>query len=104
MTEGQPVDSVVCAYRYCDVEFVPTRHNQIYCCQEHTREETNIRLREAYRKDRERRGGIKRVCRTSGCDTVLSRYNDTDYCGRCEAKRVTEKAKLNLEIYQRGNS
>lgn len=101
MTE---VQAVICAYRYCDLEFVPTRHNQIYCCQEHTREETNIRLRETYQKDKARRGGMKRVCKTPTCDTILSRYNDTDYCGRCEARRIAESAQKNLEIYRRGNS
>lgn len=79
--------TVKCAYRYCGIQFVPQRHNQVYCCAEHTREETKIRLRESYHKNRDRQAGKKRKCATPGCGTVLSRYNPDDICGKCEAER-----------------
>ena len=90
---------VTCAYRHCDIIFEPRRHNQVYCCSEHCREETNIRLKESYHNSKARRAGKKRICRT--CDTVLSRYNDSNICSKCVAELKAAKAERDREIFER---
>jgi hypothetical protein len=50
---------------------------------------------EKYYERKARRGGAKRICRTPGCQTELSRYNESKVCGKCEANEE-KKAKADL--------
>lgn len=75
----------VCDREECDVEFVKAVHNQRFCSKECTRIFTNARILAAYhaKKNKEMRG---RVCREKSCKTLLSRYNEDDYCALCARK------------------
>lgn len=75
----------VCAYKECGVEFQAKTHNQRYHDPECCRRATNSRIMEDYYAKKERRRGTARLC-SGGCSTVLSRYNDSDMCGKCEAR------------------
>lgn len=77
------------------MKFIPERHNQVYCCPEHCRLETNNRIRKNYHDRKARLSGTARVCRTPGCSTLLSRYNTGKVCGKCEAEqRKAEEDKV----------
>lgn len=75
-----------CAYALCGVEFEPSTHNQKYHTAECTRRATNDRIMEDYYAKKARRSGRVRVC-TLCKVTVLSRYNDQQVCGKCEAEQ-----------------
>lgn len=93
------MNTVECAYRFCEIQFVPRRHNQVYCTSEHCREETNLRLKESYHSNKARRSGQKRVCATLGCGTLLSRYNDMTICSGCIADIKAEERARALKIF-----
>lgn len=80
----------VCAYSECGNEFTPKTHNQRYCCDECCRLATNKRIMEKYYQRKARRKGGRRICSSDGCETVLNRYNDSDRCAGCAAKRAAE--------------
>ena len=77
-----------CAYKECKKEFEAKTHNQKYCSDECCRTATNIKIRERYYSNKERLAGKKRVCKGRGCTTILSRYNELDICGKCEAEKL----------------
>jgi hypothetical protein len=77
-----------CGYSECTAEFQPKTHNQRYCSDEHCRLATNARIMENYYRKKARRAGQERMC-AEGCGTKLSRYNDSDVCNGCMAKRTT---------------
>lgn len=80
---------VTCARKECNNEFVKTTHNQKYCSGECCRIVTNRKIMENYHKDAAiRRGTRKRACEV--CETPLSRYNPTDFCGSCQTKKREE--------------
>lgn len=66
--------------QYCNREFLPSTHNQIYCESECTRRATNRRIMDNYYERKENRRGKNRYCKFNSCITKLSRYNDDDYC------------------------
>lgn len=76
-----------CANLDCDVSFSPSSHNQKYhnadCC----RTVTNRRIMDKYYEDKEIRKGKFRLCRSGGCENILSRYNLTSTCHPCDAKK-----------------
>jgi hypothetical protein len=69
-----------CANSSCKKVFERKTHNQKYCSPECCREATNRRIMERYYEKKDNRRGSVRVCAKSGCDTTLSRYNDSDVC------------------------
>lgn len=71
----------VCAYRDCEQEFDPARHNQKYCNSQCCKDEMNARAKDAYAEKRDRRRGKERKCKH--CDARLSKYNDADVCMLC---------------------
>lgn len=79
-------DQAICAYKECGKVFTKTTHNQKYHDEECCRLATNARIMEKYYERKARRGGAKRICKTPGCQTVLSRYNASKYCAKCEAE------------------
>lgn len=88
---------MICAYDKCEGEreFEPKTHNQKYCSDECCRIATNEKLKEQYYDKKARLAGKKRICKTSGCNVILSRYNDTKVCDKCmSAKREQERKDL----------
>lgn len=79
-----------CAYKECKKEFVPRTHNQKYCSDECCRTATNIKIRDKYYSNKERLAGKKRICKSRGCQTLLSRYNESEVCSKCEADKLAK--------------
>jgi hypothetical protein len=86
---------MICAYDQCDNEFEAKTHNQKYCSDECCRIATNEKLKEAYYDKKARLAGKKRICKTKGCGSVLSRYQEDTICSICVAK---QKAKEREEL------
>lgn len=82
---------MICAYEKCKKKFEPKTHNQKYCSDECCRTATNQKLKEQYYEKKARLQGKKRVCKVSGCNTALSRYNESNVCSRCSAKVEKKK-------------
>jgi hypothetical protein len=86
---------MICAYEECNNEFEPKTHNQKYCSDECCRTATNQKLKDAYYEKKARLAGKTRICKTQGCNVVLSRYNEGRICDKCEsAKREEERKAL----------
>ena len=82
-----------CAYADCGLEFTPKTHNQRYHTSECCRLATNSRIMENYYEKKSRRQGRVRVCVSEGCQTQLSRYNDSRLCGKCLAAEQSDARK-----------
>lgn len=86
---------MICSYDQCKKEFTPRTHNMKYCSDECCRTATNEKLREAYYEKKDRLAGKKRICKMSGCNVLLSRYNEGKVCSKCEnAKKTKEKNEI----------
>lgn len=86
---------MICAYEECQKTFSPKTHNQKYCSDECCRTATNLKLKEQYYEKKARLAGKKRVCKSSGCKVVLSRYNESSICDSCVSKqREKERQEL----------
>ena len=85
--------SLTCENDGCFNEFVKVTHNQKYCSDECCREATNAKIKKKNADKKDRLSGRKRVCSTKGCDTVLSRYSESNICLLCEA--LNAKRELN---------
>jgi hypothetical protein len=70
----------------------------IYHTDECCKKATNARIMKKYHERKARRGGAKRVCKTVGCGTFLSRYNDSKTCGKCDAAVEERKTQSVLEV------
>jgi hypothetical protein len=92
---------MICAYQECNNNFEPKTHNQKYCSDECCRIATNKKLKEAYYDKKARLAGKKRICKNSGCDVVLSRYNENKICSKCEAEKESLKKKELIEMVKR---
>lgn len=77
----------VCARTECAKDFAPKTHNQRYCSDECCRLATNKRIMEKYYERKNRRKGGTRICSSSGCATILNRYNDSEICALCLTKK-----------------
>lgn len=80
----------ICAYTECGADFTAKTHNQRYCSDECCRLATNKRIMEKYYQRKERRKGGRRVCVSTDCSTILNRYNDSEICSLCLAKKDTQ--------------
>lgn len=81
----------ICAREDCQKPFTPKSYNAKYCTPECQKIATNRRLMEKYYEKKDRRQGRRRICKTRGCQTILSRYNDTEVCEKCRAEEAAEK-------------
>lgn len=88
----------VCAWEKCNEEYTPATSNQIYHSEECQRLATNARIMKKYYERKARRQGAVRVCIEQNCDTVLSRYNDSERCASCDAKHTKEASKSLLDL------
>ena len=80
---------------WCENEFSPAVSYQIYCSPECRTEATKIKSAEkqVINKRRKRYGKDRKCAR--GCGTVLSAYNDSNYCENCSVdnKKVIKALK-----------
>ncbi len=80
---------------WCENEFLPTVTYQIYCSSECRSEATKIKIAEKQViNKRKKRHGKDRKC-ARGCGTILSAYNDSNYCENCSVdnKKVSKALK-----------
>jgi hypothetical protein len=92
---------MICAYNQCDNEFEPKTHNQKYCSDECCRIATNEKLKEAYYEKKARLAGAKRVCKSKGCNVILSRYNESNICDKCVSSEREKERKALVEMMKR---
>jgi len=89
---------MICAYKECFNEFEAKTHNQKYCSDECCRTATNIKIKERYYENKARLNGKKRICKTSACKILLSRYNERPYCAKCSSKEEQNDKSFILRI------
>ena len=95
---------MICAYEECGKEFEAKTHNQKYCSDECCRIATNEKLKEQYYEKKARLAGKQRKCKSSGCNVILSRYNEGKICDKClGAKREAERKAL-VEMVKRATN
>lgn len=82
----------ICALEGCPNSYTRKVHNQRFCSRECCRVYTNKRILEQYH-ERKNRTMTGRTCRTKSCSTVLSRYNEDDFCGVHQQERFTKRLK-----------
>jgi len=92
---------MICAYDQCDKEFEPKTHNQKYCSDECCRIATNEKLKEAYYEKKARLAGAKRICKSKGCNVILSRYNESNICDKCVSSEREKERKALVEMMKR---
>jgi len=94
---------VICAYSKCTrgKEFEPKTHNQKYCSDECCRIATNEKLKQSYYEKKERLAGKKRICKKSGCNVILSRYNESNICDKCVSSEREKERKALVEMMKR---
>ena len=80
---------IICAREGCEEEFAPATHNQKYHNAECCRVATNERIMQKYYAKRDQKAGKARYCIKCNV-TKLSRYNDSQICGGCQASSITE--------------
>jgi hypothetical protein len=87
-----------CAYDQCNKDFEPKTHNQKYCSDECCRIATNEKLKEQYYEKKARLQGKVRICKSAGCKTSLSRYNEGNICSRCQGIEKEKERKALIEM------
>lgn len=89
---------MICAREDCGIEFDQKTHNQKYCSDECCRIATNKRIMEKYYEKKAIRNGAKRICKSKGCNEILSRYNYSSVCYSCESKKRSSAKKELLDL------
>ena len=79
-----------CANEECSIAFIPKVHNGKYCSAECRKLVTNKKVLENYYRRKKNRT-TKRTCKTEGCKTILSRYNDENICEACKVERLKKR-------------
>lgn len=82
---------MICANKECLKVFEAKTHNQKYCSDECCRVATNKKIMEKYYEKKAIRSGVKREC--SICKAILSRYNQSKICSKCEKDNVVKHRK-----------
>lgn len=80
----------ICDNPECSKSFVAKVYNALYCSAECRRVITNKKLLEKYYQNKENKTK-KRVCKTSNCLTVLSKYNKENICEQCKKERFIKR-------------
>ena len=94
---------MICEYDECNNEFEPKTHNQKYCSDECCRTATNLKIKEKYYRNKARLRGETRICKNKGCVEKLSRYNESDFCSKCSAKKISQERNMLLEMIKNVN-
>lgn len=79
-----------CSNPECKKIFIAKVYNAIYCSPECRRIVTNKNLLAAYYEKKSNKDK-KRICKTDGCGTVLSRYNKEKICEGCKRERYVKR-------------
>lgn len=87
---------MICFNKECAKEFTPKTHNQKYCSDECCRLQTNRRIMEKYYEKKAIKNGAVRKCKT--CSAQLSRYNESEACLSCEARKNLSNKKNLLRM------
>jgi hypothetical protein len=95
---------MICAYEECNNEFEAKTHNQKYCSDECCRIATNQKLKEAYYEKKARLAGKQRLCKNSGCNAILSRYNEGKICDKCNSKKREKDRQQLIEMMKNVSS
>ena len=69
-----------------------------YCSDECCRSATNEKLKEKYYEKKARLAGKKRICKSFGCNVLLSRYSDSDICFKCISFKKEKERKDLIEM------
>ena len=83
-----------CANPECNNIFEPLVHNAIYCGDACRKLITNQKVLDKYYEKKEQKANMlsqKRVCAHTGCDTVLSIYNDETICESHKTARLIDR-------------
>jgi len=81
-----------CVRVSCDNVFVPKVHNGLYCGPLCRQTATNAKVLQRYYDGKQiKNGSIKRVCKTEGCETILSRYNKEKICEYCKVNKFRKR-------------
>jgi hypothetical protein len=80
----------ICANTECSTKFVAKVYNTIYCSPECRKIVTNKKLLENYYEKKNNKNK-KRICKTQGCGTILSRYNQEKICEACKKERFIKR-------------
>jgi len=84
---------MICFNKDCALEFIPKTHNQKYCCDECCRVQTNRKIMEKYYEKKAIKNGAIRKCKK--CNSILSRYNDSEVCIVCKnQKKLSNKKNI----------
>ena len=89
----------VCAWGKCDREFEPSRHNQIYCCEDHMQRAARESILRRYHERKSVKAGAKRLCQ---CGTPLSRYNFSKVCSKCDHIKTKEMTNGQIDTILEG--
>lgn len=80
----------ICKNNKCKKKFAAKVYNSVYCSAECRRIVTNEKLLKNYH-DRKKNKNKKRICKTSNCNTILSRYNKENICEKCKQNRYIKR-------------
>lgn len=72
---------------WCSNEFQPNVSYQIYCSVECRQLATKEKVNERYRMKRTKRLMTKERRCSNGCGTLLSGYNDSNFCSACNVNK-----------------
>jgi len=81
----------VCSNEDCLELFAPKVHNAVYCSAECRKIVTNKKILDKYHQKKANKSLKNRVCKTRGCETLLSNYNDENICGACQVERLKNR-------------
>lgn len=81
---------IECRLVSCFNLFQKRVHNQSFCGRECCRIYTNARILAAYHS-KKNKVTTGRVCKSKDCTTLLSRYNEDEYCSSCQQKQYKSK-------------
>ena len=95
---------MICAYEECNNEFEPKTHNQKYCSDECCRIATNKKLKEQYYERKARLAGERRICKSKGCNVILSRYSESNICATCSNSKKMKQRKDLIEMVRNVSS
>lgn len=82
----------ICAW--CASEFEPKVSYQIYCCAECRNQATKEKIAERYQLNRIKNRSTKERKCAGGCNSVLSIYNNNNFCNSCMVNEKKVKKTL----------
>jgi len=72
---------------WCSLEFIPNVQYQIYCSGECRELSTKEKINERYKRNRRNKLSKKKRKCSGGCETIISIYNENDFCDACSINK-----------------